>query len=108
MSMLIALSLFVTSELSIQEDRVEEFLTIVGEGLEISRNYSGNLGFDILIDPEQSGKVLFIEQWQSEQHFWAYYNWRAERGDFEALGNFFSAPPVMHFYRGLDERSGVE
>lgn len=108
MSLLVALSLLVTSELSIQDGKVEEFLALVHSGLEISRSFSGNQSFDIFLDQEKPEKVLFIEQWESEQHFQKYYKWRLEQGDFETLGEYFSAPPTMHLYRALDERGGSE
>lgn len=108
MPLLIALSLLVTSELSIQTEKVEEFLALVQDGLEVSRNFSGNESFDILVDQENPGKILFIEQWESEQHFQEYYQWRAAQGDFEILGEYFSAPPTMHLYHGLDESGGLE
>ncbi|PCI75550.1 MAG: hypothetical protein COB20_12560 [SAR86 cluster bacterium] len=108
MHLLVALSLLVTSELSIQEGKVEEFLALVHDGLEVSRSFSGNQSFNIFLDQEKPGKVLFIEQWESEQHFQKYYQWRLEQRDFETLGEYFNAPPAMHLYRALDELGGSE
>ena len=108
MPLLIALSLLVTSELSIREGKVEEFLAIVHAGLEVSRGFSGNQSFDIFLDQEEPGKVFFIERWESEPHFQKYYQWRAARGDFKILGEYFSAPPKMHRYRDSDEPGGLE
>jgi quinol monooxygenase YgiN len=108
MPLVIALSLLVTSELFIHRGQVEEFLALVRDGLEVSRNFSGNESFDILVDQENPRKVLFIEQWESEQHFQEYYMWRTEQGDFEILGEYFSAPPTIHLYRGLDESGELE
>lgn len=102
MSLLIALSLLVTSELSIQAGKVEEFLAIVYNDLEVSRNYSGNQSFDIFLSQENPEKVLFVEKWESEQHFRRYYQWRLEQGDFELLREYFSALPQMRFYSELD------
>ena len=108
MPLLIALSLLVTSELSIREGKTEEFLAVVHEGLEVSRSFPGNQGFDIFVDQEEPRKVFFIERWESEQHFQKYYQWRAARGDFETLGEYFSAPPEMHRYRESDDLGGSE
>lgn len=98
MSLMVALSLVVVSELSIYEESMQEFLNVVNAGLEVSREFSGNQGFNIYVDKKTPGKVLFIEQWESEQHFQGYYHWRLDQGDFETIGSFFSAPPVMRFY----------
>ncbi|MDA0279150.1 MAG: antibiotic biosynthesis monooxygenase [Proteobacteria bacterium] len=108
MPLLLARSLLVTSELSIQEGKVEDFLALVHDRLEVSRNFAGNQCFDIFLDQENPGKVLFIDQWESEQHFQTYYQWRLGQGDFETLGEYFSAPPAMHSYRDLDELRGSE
>jgi len=108
MPLLVALFLVVTSEFSIQTGKVDEFLTLIQDGLEVSRRFSGNQSFEIYLEKEKPGKVLFIEQWESAQHFQTYYQWRAERGDFETLGEYFSAPPAMHFYRALDELGASE
>jgi len=103
MPLLIALCLLITSELSIQTEKVEAFLLIVYDVLEVSRSFSGNQSLDIFLDLKESEKVLFIEQWESGQHFQKYYQLRLELGDFEILGEYFSAPPAMRMYRALGE-----
>lgn len=95
MPLLFALSLIVTSELSIHPAKVEEFLALVNDGLEVSRSFSGNLGFDIYVEKEKPATVFFIEQWESPEHFQRYYLWRLDRGDFESLEPYFSSPPVL-------------
>jgi quinol monooxygenase YgiN len=85
MSLMFALSLIVTSELSIQNGKVEEFLSIVTAGLEVSRNFSGNQSFDIYVEKDSPEKVLFIERWESEVHFQKHYQWRLKQGDFQLL-----------------------
>ena len=62
MPLFIALPLLVTSELSIIEGKCQEFLTLVQDGLEVSRSFAGNERFDIFLDQENPGKVLFIKQ----------------------------------------------
>jgi quinol monooxygenase YgiN len=62
MPLFIALSLLITSELSIIEGKCQEFLTLVQDGLEVSRSFAGNERFDIFLDQENPGKVLFIKQ----------------------------------------------
>jgi quinol monooxygenase YgiN len=62
MPLFIALSSLITSELSIIEGKCQEFLTLVQDGLEVSRSFAGNERFDIFLDQENPGKVLFIKQ----------------------------------------------
>ncbi len=98
MYLIVVLYLFVTYELSIHEAKADEFLTIVNAGLEDSRSFSGNQGFDIYVETENPGKVLFVEQWESETHLQKYFQWRLDRGDFDILNSFYSSPPVVHKY----------
>ena len=98
MTLLILFSLLVTWELSIQENKVEEFLAIVHDGLEVSRDFPGNRGFDIYVEKGNPAKAFFVEQWESIEHFQSYFQWRFERGNFELLEPYFSAPPVMRHY----------
>ncbi|MFK7864311.1 MAG: putative quinol monooxygenase [Pseudohongiellaceae bacterium] len=95
---LITLSLLVVSELSIQEGKEEEFLRLVTDGLEVSRNFQGNQRFDIYAESETPGKILFIEEWTSAEDFQRYYRWRLGNGDFATLSTYFSAPPRMRKY----------
>lgn len=104
MSLIFAMLVIVTSELFIPEEKVEEFLAIVNAGLEISRSFTGNQSFDIYQEADQQGNILFIERWETKAHFQKYYQWRLERGDFDTLGSYFSAPPVIRFYEnGMQE-----
>jgi quinol monooxygenase YgiN len=92
----------VISELSIQPEKTAEFLELVKGELENSRRFAGNLQFDIYVDVQQKGKVLFIERWESEALQSEYLKWRAERGDFAKMREFFAAPPKMHTYMDPD------
>ena len=62
MPLFIALSSLITSELSIIDGKCQEFLTLVQDGLEVSRSFAGNERFDICLDQENLEKVLFIKQ----------------------------------------------
>jgi quinol monooxygenase YgiN len=62
MPLFIVLSSLITSELSIIDGKCQEFLTLVQDGLEVSRSFAGNERFDIFLDQENPGKVLFIKQ----------------------------------------------
>ena len=105
MSIVAALLLTVVSELTITEGKLEEFLALVMSELDSSRRFQGNLSFDIYTENESSSKVLFVEEWETEEDFQAYYLWRLERGDFALLGTFFSAPPVMRKFTNVSGNS---
>ena len=66
MSITLSFLFTVISELTITEGRMEEFLTLVNSELHASRQYAGNLGFDIYAENESANKVFFVEKWSTE------------------------------------------
>lgn len=49
----------------------------------------------VVRNKENPNKVLFIENWDTEQDYNDYIAWRTERGDMEAMGGVIAAPPQM-------------
>ncbi|MEX1032759.1 MAG: antibiotic biosynthesis monooxygenase [Cellvibrionaceae bacterium] len=91
------------SELSVHPEKTAEFLEWVKADLEKSRTFAGNLQFDIYVDVQEKGKVVFVERWESESLQAEYSKWRAERGDFVKMREFLAAPPKMRTYIDPDE-----
>lgn len=48
-----------------------------------------------------TGAILFIEEWESEQAFDTYIAWRTERGDMEQLKRVLSKPPEISIWRSV-------
>ncbi|MDP3855698.1 putative quinol monooxygenase [Phenylobacterium sp.] len=81
-------------------ERLEEFETLMLVEAPRTRAFDGCELFEIYRNAE--GEVVFLEHWESEEKSKLYGRWRAERGDFETLGAFFTTPPKTSVYRRLD------
>lgn len=87
--------------LQIDPGRLDEFDALMRVEAPRTRAYDGCELFEIYRNADDSGEVIFLEHWESEAKSEAYGQWRAERGDFEVLGAFFTAPPTTSRHRRL-------
>lgn len=94
-------NLIMIAELTIKEDKIDEFLDYTVENLPISRSYSGNIEFDILIDESKPGQVIFYEVWKSAEAQQAYMAWRLQAGDLTKLMSLLSAEPKFTALRRI-------
>ncbi len=92
----------VTLDLTIDTDKMGEFLAAIKGAAPETRAYDGCQSFDIWIDQDKPGHVLFYEIWDTRQHREKYIQWRTETGVMEALGNMMSAPPTIVVYDKFD------
>ena len=90
------------AEFTLKPDQREAFLEYTAENLKFSRDYPGNLAFDILIDEARPDTVLFHEVWASAEAQQAYMAWRATESGFARLFSFLSAPPKFTAYRSVE------
>ncbi len=87
--------------LQIAVDRLAEFEALMRVEAPRTRGFDGCELFEIYRNDDNLGEVVFLEHWETEAKSKAYGQWRAERGDFDVLGAFFTAPPVTSIYRKL-------
>lgn len=86
-------NIIMIAELTVREDRVDEFLDYTVGNLAVSRSYPGNIEFDILVDETRPGQVSFYEVWESAEAQQAYMGWRVQAGDLTTLMSFLAAEP---------------
>lgn len=89
----LANNIIMIAELTVRDDRVDEFLDYTVCNLAVSRSYPGNIEFDILVDEARPGQVLFYEVWESAEAQQAYMGWRVQAGDLTTLMSFLAAEP---------------
>ena len=94
-------NLVMVAELAIKPDKVDEFLEYTVENLKISRDYPGNIEFDILINEAKPDQVLFYEVWESLKAQQAYMKWRIEAGDLTKLMSFLAGEPKLTAFRRI-------
>lgn len=73
-------AVFVTIDLQVDPEKVEEFLTIMMEAAPDTRAWEGCRLFDIYADQGKPGHVVFYEIWDSKSQQQAYMKWRQESG----------------------------
>ena len=76
-----------------------DFLT---EILPDTRSFDGCQDLKVYIEGDGEGMV-FIEYWDSAEHYQRYLNWRTETGVLDRLVEMLAAPPVIR----IAEDSGV-
>jgi quinol monooxygenase YgiN len=87
--------------LQIDPERLDEFEALMAVEAPRTRGFDGCELFEIYRNQDASGEVVFLEHWVSDEKSRAYGQWRADRGDFEVLGAFFTAPPITSVHRRL-------
>lgn len=92
------MSIAVTFDLNIIPERLPEFLELISETAAGTRSYDGCVLFDIWIDQDTPGKILFYEIWESRAQQEKYLAWRTETGVMEQFGAFQAAPPVTSYF----------
>lgn len=92
----------VTFDLSVDPSKYDEFLAAVKAAAPDTRAYDGCRQFDIWLDQDNRGKVLFYEIWDSRAQQEKYLAWRTETGVMEALGGMLAAPPVIRYHDRFD------
>ncbi len=94
-------TLFMLAELTVKPDKIDEFLDYTVENLKLSRTYSGNIQFDILIDETQPCKVIFYEVWESLKAQQDYMAWRVKAGDLTKLLSLLAGEPKFTALRSI-------
>lgn len=96
-------SIVVLAELTIKQDKLDEFLDNTLANLDISRTATGNIRFDILIDEIRPEQVIFYEVWETAEAQQAYMAWRVERGDLTKLVGFLADEPKFTTLKNITE-----
>jgi len=97
----LAENLVMAAELTIKPDKVDEFLDYTVANLKISRDYPGNLAFDILINEAEPERVMFYEVWASAEAQKTYMAWRIEAGDLTKLLSLLAGEPKFTALRSI-------
>jgi quinol monooxygenase YgiN len=98
MTTLLSMALVLLFELRVEPSKTEEFLAYVAQEIAASRNFEGNRRFDILVDRNEPGKIVFYEEWESVEARQRYWSWREARGDKEKLQQYLLSPPIVRSF----------
>lgn len=98
------MSVAVTIDLQVDPGKLDEFLAFMHDIAPDTRAYDGCELFDIWVDQDKAGHVLFYEIWDQRADQEKYFAWRTETGVVERLGSFLTAPPEITYF---DNTSGT-
>ena len=81
-------ALFLTIDLQVDPAKIDEFLAVMIEAAPDTRARDGNRLFDIYVDQDNPGHVVFYEIWDSREQQEAYLGWRQETGFNAVIGPY--------------------
>ena len=83
-------ALFLTIDLQVDPAKMDEFLAMMVEAAPDTRAREGCRLFDIYVDQDNPGHVVFYEIWDSKEQQQAYLAWRQETGFNARLGPYMA------------------
>ncbi len=81
-------ALFLTIDLQVDPEKVDEFLAVMIDAAPDTRAREGCRLFDIYLDQDNPGHVVFYEIWDSREQQEAYISWRQESGFNARIGPY--------------------
>ncbi|MBE9539223.1 MAG: antibiotic biosynthesis monooxygenase [Proteobacteria bacterium] len=84
-------AVFVTINLQVDPAKLDEFIAIMWDAAPDTRAWDGCQMFDIYVNQDIPGHVVFYEMWSSKEQQGSYLQWRGETGFLEMLGLFLTA-----------------
>lgn len=74
----------ITIEVVVRPEMVEQLVTAIPIALKYAQQAEGFRSARAVRHRDESNRFLFIEHWDSEEHFEAYQTWRGDRPDLPA------------------------
>ncbi len=96
------MSYAVTTQMDVYPEKMGEFITVITELSDATREAAGCLLHNICMDVEQKERMLVYTAWESIGQYRDYLDWDKKSGVAEMLKPFLKAPPVSHSYDRLD------
>jgi quinol monooxygenase YgiN len=83
--------------LKTQPGTADAMLAGLKEMLPDTRAFPGCKGVEVTRDLDNPDTLYLLERWEERANHEAYTAWRAERGDFDGLGEALSEPPTFAY-----------
>ncbi len=94
---------FLTIDLNVQPDKMDEFLAVMIEAAPDTRAWEGCRMFDIYVDENRPGRVVFYEIWDTKEQQQEYISWRGGSGFNAKLAPFMAAGGGgLSYFRKVD------
>jgi heme oxygenase (mycobilin-producing) len=87
------MSIRVTLDLQLKPEALPDALAEIHTILTATRAFDGCQGVDVLVALDDPAHILFVESWDSPEHYAAYTSWRATPEGASLLGSLLAQPP---------------
>ncbi len=89
-------------ETQVKPEHREELEAIFRGALADTRAYDGCLDFTIHINREDDCNWVFIEHWESREHYDRYLAWRGASGFFDTVTAMLAREPSIRYFDASD------
>lgn len=96
------MSYAVTTHMQFYPEKMDEFLSVITELADATRETAGCIMHNICMDAEQKGQMLIYSAWESIEQYRDYLDWNKQSGFADMLNAFLIQPPVSHSYDRID------
>ena len=67
-----------------------------------TRKFKGCLGLSAYINADDGQTIIFVESWETREHYERYLAWRTETGVIAKLESMLQGPPSIRFFNRID------
>ncbi len=92
------MSVLVLVEFNVKPGHAGDVANLVKELLPDTRGFDGCNGLTLHRNQDDSNNMVFVEDWDSRQHYEKYLAWRTERGDLEKLLGWLVGEPSFRYF----------
>ena len=92
------MSVLVLVEFQVKPEHVDNVLNFVRTILPDTRGFDGCDGVTMQRNQDDANTMLFVEHWDSRQHYEKYVAWRTEKGDLDTLVGWIEGAPNIRYF----------
>lgn len=96
------MSVMVLVEMQVRPEAVNEVKALLKQTLPDTRAYAGCQRVDIYENLDDTGNLVFYQQWDTREHHQRYVGWRAETGALDKLAGKLTRPPKVRYFDRVD------
>ena len=85
-------------EIRVKDGCYDQARDFFREMLPDTRSYDGCITIHMVRDQDDPQRLMVVEQWETREKYDAYFAWRGERGDLDALGAMLDGEPSKRYF----------
>ena len=92
------MSVNVTFEIQAKPEHADAALEFMNKILPDTRAFGGCEGLQLLVDADDSSRIIVFERWDARESYEKYLAWRDSSGTGDELGPMLVGPPTIRYY----------